>query len=226
MSKKTTYTLEAVNDRLAQARAKCKIIQRGEMLWAQATFPPKPGSDRPRPYQQKISLGVPASEAGFRQAEKEAKRIGGELAEKEFRWEKYIDPKRLPENRPVAQWTEEFKRWQMETNSISAKTWRNGYEPIFSRLPQDEPLTNDVLMTLVRSIGADTRMRLEVCRVLQKLAEFAKVDADLLKFKGNYGPSKVADRDLPTDEAIAERGHHSECPLPLGIRNDGRVRAT
>jgi integrase len=208
MSKKTEYTLEAVNDRLAQSRVKCKIMQRGEMLWAQATFPPKPGINRPRPYQQRISLGVPASDAGFRQAEKEARIIGAELAGKAFRWEKYIDPQRLPENRPVAQWTEEFKRWQMETNSLSAKTWGNGYEPIFSRLPQDAPLTNDVLMALVRSIGADTRMRLEVCRVLQKLADFAKVDADLLKFKGNYGPSKVADRDLPTDEAIAEWWHH------------------
>jgi hypothetical protein len=161
MSKKTEYTLEAVNDRLAQARAKCKIVQRGEMLWAQATLPPKPGSDRSRPYQQKISLGVAASEAGFRQAEKEARIIGAELAGKEFRWEKYIDPKRLPENKPVGQWIEQFQRWQMETNSVSAKTWHNGYEPIFSRLPKDGPLTNDVLMALVRSIGADTRMRLE-----------------------------------------------------------------
>jgi hypothetical protein len=207
MSKKTEYTLEAVNDRLAQARAKCKIIQRGEMLWVQATFPPKPGSDRPRPYQQKISLGVPASEAGFRQAEKEARLIGAELAGKEFRWEKYIDPKRLPENKPVAQWIEQFKRWQMETNSVSAKTWRNGWETILRRLPQDEPLNNDVLMAFVRSIGPDTKMRLDVCRVLQKLADFAKVDADLLQYKGNYGPSKVADRELPTDEAIAEWWH-------------------
>ena len=49
------------------------------MLWVQGTFPPKPGSDRPLPYQQQISLDIPASEEGFRRAENEARLIGVEL---------------------------------------------------------------------------------------------------------------------------------------------------
>jgi hypothetical protein len=69
----------------------------------------------------------------------------------------------MPENKPVGQWIEQFKRWQMETKSVSAKTWRNGWDTILRRLPQDVPLNNDVLIAFVRSIGPDTKMRLDVC---------------------------------------------------------------
>jgi integrase len=199
MSQKLEYTLEAVNQRLREGRVKCAIIQRGGMLWARATFPPKPGSDRTRPSQDKISLSVPASERGFKQAEKEARIIGAELAGKEFRWEKYMDPKRLPENKPAAQWIKEFRTQQAETG--------NGYGPLLLRLPQDEPLTKDALLKVVLATSPDSRPRIEICRVFQKLADFAKVQVDLLQFKGNYGPSKVADRELPSDELILEWWH-------------------
>ena len=44
---------------------------------------------------------------------------------------------------------------------------------------------------------------METCRKLQKLADFAGVDVDLLQYKGSYGPSKVQPRRLPSDEEIA-----------------------
>jgi hypothetical protein len=204
MAKKLEFTLEAVNQRLKLGRTKCQLVTRRGVIYAQATLPPHPGSDRPRPYQQQISLGLPISEVGFRQAENAAKLIGAELVEGKFRWEKYIDPKRLPENKPTAQWVEEFRVHQAEAKSVSPKTWGNGYGPLLLRLPQNEPLTKDALLKVVKATPTDGRMRIEVCRVLQRLADFAKVEVDLLQFKGNYGASKVADRELPTDEQIIE----------------------
>jgi integrase len=199
------YTLEAVNRRLKEGRVGCQIVSlAGKRLNVQATCPPKPGSDRPRPYQQRIPLGLPASEDGLKEAEKAAKLIGSELLTGKFRWEKYMDPKRLPENKPVSQWVREFKLWYMERESVSPKTWNNGYGPLYSRLPQDSPLTKEVLLGVARSTAPDSRPRIEICRVFQKLADFAKVEVDLLAIKGNYGPSKVADRDLPSDELIEE----------------------
>jgi integrase len=204
MAKKLEFTLEAVNQRLKLGRTKCQLVTRRGVIYAQATLPPHPGSDRPRPYQQQISLGLPISEVGFRQAENAAKLIGAELVEGKFRWDKYIDPKRLPENKPTARWVEEFRVHQAETKSVSPKTWGNGYGPLLQRLPQKEPLTKDALLKVVLATPADGRMRIEVCRVLQRLADFAKVEVDLLQYKGNYGPSKVADRDIPSDELIEE----------------------
>jgi len=72
MGKRLEYTLEAVNERLRAAKSKARLYQREEMLWLQATLPSKPGNFRIKPYQQRISLGVPATEDGFKRAEQEA----------------------------------------------------------------------------------------------------------------------------------------------------------
>ncbi|MFM2430627.1 MAG: hypothetical protein RLZZ511_1840, partial [Cyanobacteriota bacterium] len=61
---------------------------------------------------------------------------------------------------------------------------------------------NAVVDRSVLATEPNTRNRLETCRKLQKLADFAKLPADFLEFEGNYGPSKVKDRAVPTDEAI------------------------
>lgn len=81
MSRKQ-YTFEAVQQRLREARSKVKLYLRGQeqkTIWVQGTFPPKPGSDRPKPYQQKFSLHLPANEEGFKAAEAEAFRISALL---------------------------------------------------------------------------------------------------------------------------------------------------
>jgi integrase len=204
MAKKKEYTLNAVNNRLTQEKAKCKIVQRGDALWAQATFPPKPGSDRTIPYQQKISMGVPASEDGFERAEREAKLISAELVAGKFDWSKYLKPELLPDGKPVSKLVKQFKAKYLETNDLTDRTWLNDWGRIYGKLPQNEPLTELAMMAVVNSTERNTRSRMEACRKLQTLANFTKVDVDLLQYKGGYGPSKVADRNLPTDEVIAQ----------------------
>ncbi len=79
MPSKLEYSLSAVNVRLAIARLPVRVHLRDGRIWVKTTFPTKPGSDRPPSYQQRFALGLPASEHGFRKAEKEAKLIAAEL---------------------------------------------------------------------------------------------------------------------------------------------------
>ncbi len=202
MPSKLEYSLSAVNGRLAIARVRVKLQVRGGRIWVQGTFPPKPGSDRPRDYQQQFSLKVPASDEGFRQAEKEARLIGAELVSKEFRWEKYLSADRLPDAKPCKKWIAEFWDYYLARNDLKPSTWNGDWMNIYKRLPQDKPLTVALMHDRISRTDPNTRNRLETCRKLQKLADFAKLDADFLELEGNYGPSKVKDRDVPSDEVI------------------------
>lgn len=180
---KREYTYEAVNERLREGRIKARVVQRGETLSLQATLPPAPGCTRPKPYQQKISLGVPANDDGFKRAEAEAKLLGSLLTSGKFDWSLYLKPERLPENKPIRLWLEEFKRHYMETHTLKESTWKNQWEKIYNRLPSDKPLTSEVLITLVHRTERNTRNRLHTSQKLQKLADFAGLKVDLLQFQ-------------------------------------------
>jgi integrase len=202
-SRKLEYTFEAVNERLRRDRVKVSLYQRGDRLWLRATLPPKPGSDRPMSYQQKISLGLPANEDGFKRAEGEARLLRSLLTSKEFDWRMYLSAERLPENKPSAKWIEEFRSHYMETHSLKESTWVNQWQKVYGRLPANDPLTAELMTTQALATERDTRNRKETCRKLQALADFAGVRINLLQYQGKYGASKVKARELPTDEAIA-----------------------
>ena len=203
MPSKKDYSLAAVNEQLKIAKSKVKLQVRGEKIWVQGTFPPKPGSDRPCAYQQQFTLGLPSNEDGFRRAEKEASLISAELINKEFRWEKYLKPDRLPENKPCAQWIAEFREHYLARHEMKPSTWKGDWAGKYNRLPQNEPLTVEMMKALIFKTDPHTRNRLETCRKFQHLADFAKLEAKFLEFEGSYGPSKVKDRDIPSDETIA-----------------------
>ncbi len=212
MANRTEYSLLEVNERLKDARVRLRLMVRGGRIWVQGTFPPKPGSDRPRPYQQRFTLKLSANPDGFRRAEHEARLIGAELEAREFRWEKYLSPDRLPESKPCRKWIAEFREHYLTRNELKPSTWNGDWQNIYKRLPQDEPLTIEVMRSLIFKTDPHTRNRLETCRKFQKLADFAKLDAAFLEFEGNYGPSKVRDRDIPSDEVIAAQW--SKIPNP------------
>lgn len=197
------YSLPATNVRLKSALCRVGLIVRGGKIWVQGTFPPKPGSDRPQPYQQKFSLGLDCTESGFRRAESEARLIGAELAAGQFQWRKYVSIDRMPENKLCGQWVEEFKFWYLARNDLHPATWDKDWQGKFKRLPDSEPLSIDVMRALILKTDPHTRNRLETCRKFQHLANFAKLEADFLELEGSYGPSKVKRRDIPSDETIA-----------------------
>ena len=203
------YTFEAVQQRLREARSKVKLYLRGQeqkTIWVQGTFPPKPGSDRPKPYQQKFSLHLPANEEGFKAAEAEAFRISALLMDKTkpFPWNDFLDPKKIPETKPAKCWIAEFKNFYMETHTLSESTWKNHWMKVYKRLNLEAPITAELLEKLVLQTKRNSRNRSETCKKLQKLANFMELEIDLLQYKGNYGPSRVEDRDIRSDLEIAK----------------------
>lgn len=197
------YSLEAVNRRLREGRSKARVKPRGGTLSLQATLPPKPGSERPRAYQQVISLGLPVNEEGLRAAEQEALLLSARLIRREFSWDLYLRESRLSENRSAGEWIRRFKAHYLETNSLKESTWKSQWDKVYRQLPADKPITVEQLLELAQRPRRDSRYRLQVCQKLQKLADFIGLKVDLLQYEGCYGPSKVQERSIPTDAEIA-----------------------
>jgi integrase len=102
------------------------------------------------------------------------------------------------------QWVERFKIEYMRTHSLKESTWHSHWWGVYKRLPLDDPLKANTLLSVVHKTEKETRNRKQTCEKLQKLADFAGVDVDLSRYAGSYSSSKVQPRDLPTDELISE----------------------
>ncbi|WP_019501626.1 hypothetical protein [Pseudanabaena sp. PCC 6802] len=81
------------NGRLRTGKVGAAIQRIGDRLVIRAIFPPKPDSDRERPYQQRLFLGYHANPTGISLAEAEARKIGALLDCGEFKWEPYLRKK-------------------------------------------------------------------------------------------------------------------------------------
>lgn len=92
--------------------------------------------------------------------------------------------------------------WQQHSRNPSReKNYRAGYARPFSKLPQDRPLTPDLLKKALFEVSPDSRERLRRFQAYKKLAEFADIPVQLDRYRGNYKPG---DRQPPSDEAIQE----------------------
>lgn len=201
--------LAEINQRLADALMGVRIEQLGNNLYLRATLPPKPTSDKSKPYQQRIALGIKANKKGIKRAEAEAYKLAGLLACRDFKWEIYLqDSPDSPPVRYVKDLIEVFETYYFETRQRSDKTettWKVEYLQIFKRLPQDELLTKEAILQVVRDTKPDTRSRKRVCMSLQALAQFAGLNnINLNPYKGKYSPKKATPRDLPDDLTIAK----------------------
>jgi integrase len=90
------------------------------------------------------------------------------------------------------------------SQGISDRTWKDDYTEVFDKLPQDAELNPNIILDLVRNTEPNTRTRRRYCLALSALAKFAKLDIDLSQYIGNYSPSKVQPRDIPSDKLIQE----------------------
>lgn len=197
--------------RLAQANGRLKagnigisIDQRGGKLGLRGILPPKPSSGKTRPYQQRINLGVSANPAGLKVAESEARKVSVLRDSGEFDWSDYS---RLNQPETVGEWCDRFERdyfTRRKRTPQTETTWRYDYQRVFNKLPHDEQLTDDVLIRIIQETTPDTRTRRRFVEICQRLANFASLDADLGKFKGNYSHTTTQIRDLPPDQVIAE----------------------
>lgn len=200
--------LVEINKRLADALMGVRVEKLGNNLYLRATLPPKPNSDKSKPSQQRIALGIKANKKGIKRAEAEAYKLAGLLACKEFKWEVYLqNSPEAPPARYIKDLIPAYETFYFETRQRNHKTettWTVEYLRIFKRLPQNELLTKEAILKVVRGTQPDTRTRKRVCVSLQMLANFAGVNINLKPYKGKYSPKKATPRDLPDDLTIAK----------------------
>jgi integrase len=201
--------LNQANGRLRSAKVGVSIELQGNRLYVRATLPPKPLSNKVCSYQQRISLGVRNTISGISYAEREARKIGALLDCKQFDWSPYLKEP-MPKLVTVADWVERFHTDYFSKRALNPKsetTWKGDYLKVFRQLPQDQVLSVDLVKKAILRTDPDTKTRKRTCMVMGALAKFAALDFDPKPLAGNYSPSKVTRKDLPTDEQIAE--HYS-----------------
>jgi integrase len=132
-------------------------------------------------------------------AEKEARKVGYLRDAKEFDWGLYAGrPKQQSET--VADWVRKFE--EAKRSAVCATTWKTDYQRPFGTLPAGEPITSELLLSAIAKTTPNTRQRRRFCLAFRQLAQFVGIEFDLGDLLGNYSPTKVQPRNLPTDEEI------------------------
>lgn len=205
------------NQRLKAAQLGLQIERRGVKLALRGTLPPRPGSARLRPYQQRLSLGIPATPAGLKQIEQEAKIVAAQLIQNQFDWREYstfTDGKRLSQqdlSQQIAAFEQDFfNQPQRLINPAATKTtWSAAYAPYLRKLTaiatESPSLTlPEAIYKTIESTAINSRSRQLCCTTLSAFAEFLNLclPQDLKKLAGGYGASQTQARELPSDKEI------------------------
>lgn len=211
-----TLAIQQVNQRLKAARLGLQVEQRGEKLCLRGVLPPRPGSVRLRSHQQRLSLGLPATTAGLKQAEQTAKVVAAQLIQNTFDWKLYAGPQLqgadITLTEQLAAFEADFfqQRQDRQVSLASARTtWDGAYAPYLRKLQQtvaaNPQLTLvEALYATVRSTAAHSRSRQTCCTALGALVTFLDLELpiSLKSFWGSYSPSRTQARELPSDAAI------------------------
>lgn len=205
-TQKIDAAITQTNAELKAARCRLRIERRHDRLVLRGMFPPKPESDRAKPYTQRLSIGlVYATPAGLRAARKQALLVSEQLNEGAFAWADWLEDKASTQT--IARWIAEFEAGYFERRGRNPKvetTWDKDYSIPFGRLPQDVPLSAEVLVSAIALTTPNTRARQRYCTAYSALAKFAGLEIDLSHLRGNYSPSAVNPRELPGDDLILE----------------------
>jgi hypothetical protein len=126
--------VEAANARLKAGKTGIAIEVKGDRLTLRATLPPKPNSDKTKPYQQRIYLSWYANPAGIKHAEAEARQVSSDLALDRFDWTRFQDVEVQTEVMPrVDNLIGQFKADKF-IQGISDRTWKDDYTEVFDYL--------------------------------------------------------------------------------------------
>jgi integrase len=202
------------NGRLKAANVGAAIARIGDRLTIRATFPPKPDSDKDRPYQQRLFLGYHANPTGLKLAEAEARKIGALLDCGDFEWQPYLSEK-LDAPLTVGDWVSKFESDYFTRRARTTKsetTWKGDYWKVLSKLDRDAALDADLLRSAIASTKPDTKTRKRYCMVFGALARLAGIELDTKAMAGTYSPKRVKSRDLPDDRSIAECFYKIDSP--------------
>ncbi len=194
--------IKAANKRLKAAAVGVAIQGRGKNCYMSlvATLPPKDKRERRPPYQQRIRLGLAANAKGVRRAEELARKLGAQVALKEFRWDEW-NPERRRET--VSDYVQalEIEFWRKHDTDTPAhhETWRVGYWSVLKTLPMDRPMTIELLEKWVPDRGKTVSRREHYVTCANWLARLAGLELDLPTQHRSKPSTK---RSLPSEAAI------------------------
>jgi hypothetical protein len=97
-------------------------------------------------------------------------------------------------------WVEKFRQHKL-AQGISELTLKQEYGDPFKVLDSLDP---DKAIAAIIKIAPNTRKRSRYCMSISALFKFAGVAINLKPYKGNYSPTTVQPRDIPTDALIQE----------------------
>lgn len=190
---------------------KCAIREKAGRLYIRSRhFPPKRPSDSPGK-QYDIPVGCNANPAGLKVAIARAKEIDAQLIWGRFDWGPYLRGADKPAE-TVGEWVKRYEaaHWERTERSPNKEdSFHKGYRLYHLRLPQDKPLTAELLRSeLVEQSKPAKRSRELMALAFRRLGEFAGLDkADLLELKRlgeGYKANAGKLHTLPTDEQIWE----------------------
>ena len=206
-----------VNTRLKMGGLGLQIEQRGNRLNLRGVLPPRPGSDRLRPYQQRLPLKLPATIEGLKQAEQEAKIIAAQILQNTFDWQRYQIHLTIPRS-GLSHWEQQYQAFeefffaqpQRSARAASTRTtWNSAYRPYLAKLGtilQEHPSLSlpEGIYKTIRSFDYESRSRQLCCTALSAFADFLQLDLPqpLKKLAGSYHGGKAHSRQLPSDREI------------------------
>ncbi|MEM9263896.1 MAG: hypothetical protein AAGA46_00045 [Cyanobacteria bacterium P01_F01_bin.13] len=189
---------------------------KGNFLSLVATLPPKPDSQRSKPYQQRISLGYGASVPGLRQAETQARLLATQMINQSFRWDAWWEPSK-PANteKPGSEHLISYKDYVFQNRLNSEKYGAEDLEALWRRRFWDKGLSKlnvdraislrdfEAIAQQVTPGSAQARYVVVELRHFAKFCGLTGVDDCLKPYQGNYNPKKPQnDRVVPPDEEI------------------------
>ncbi|BDA73084.1 Integrase family protein [Calothrix sp. PCC 7716] len=199
------------NERLKYTGVSVK--REGKRLVLRAGFPNKPNGAKCN----RLSLGWHVTPELIKRAESLARKISGQIDLGEFDWCDYIKTPNVNQQAPLSkkssliltagEWVARYEKNYFDRrarNQKSEVTWRVEYHTVFKQLPQNKPLTADIMLQLALKMAPDTRGRKRYCTSLSSLARFAGIEVDLMQYAGKYGINSTKPKIIPPDIDIAK----------------------
>jgi integrase len=207
---------------LASAGVSLRIERRGERLGLRGPLPRRRGSGDFAV--QRISLGLPASEAGLGEAGRQLRQVLAELQRQQFDWQRWGAPAQpapsgaaLPAakggiEQQLNSFEQAFQRDPARRHNPagSRTTWTAAYRPYLRRLAQaardcnaQQP-TARLLEQVLESYPAGSRSRQQCGTALGALADHLQLALpdDWRERAAGYGLHRAQFRQLPSDSQI------------------------
>lgn len=197
--------LNSANEMLKKGNIPLTIEQHGSKLLLRGILPAKSSSILVNPHQQRLFLGIPANTQGLKAATAKAKEINSKLIFNDFHWKDYTKVKEthILIGEAVKLFEDHYFS-SREYNAKTALTWKEDYFKPFNKLPQEKPLTRQILEKTILTSKPDSRQRKRLVLAYSLLADKFKIEHDFKRLKGNYSPKEVNPRLLPNDALISQ----------------------